>query len=176
MDVDVGIRRLDLVEDRRQLLVVDQDELCGLVGDMGVARQHDGDRLADIAHLADRQDRLVVEGRPEIGIGDQLADVLGGVDAVDARHVECRACVDPGDPSMRDRAAHDLRVQHARQADIVGVFGAAGHLGGGFEARDGATDLAVRHEFRHEFEPPWSADATALARARATFTRMSCVL
>ena len=46
------------------------------------------------------------------------------------------------DAPMRDRAAENLRVQHAGHAHIVDVFGAARHLGAGFEARQAAAHLA----------------------------------
>ena len=55
--------RLDLVEDRRQFLVIGDDQLCRRLGDMRVCGQHHGDRLADKMHLVDREDRLIVEGR-----------------------------------------------------------------------------------------------------------------
>ena len=73
---DVGLDRLDLVVDRRQLLVFGVDQLHRLLGDVRILGQHHGDRLADMAHLVEREDRLVVEGRAVIGLGDDLADIL----------------------------------------------------------------------------------------------------
>ncbi len=67
------VGRLDLVEHRRQLLVFGGDQLRRLLGHMRVVGQHHGDRLADITHLVERQDRLVVEGRAVIGVGDDRA-------------------------------------------------------------------------------------------------------
>ena len=72
---DLVFGRLDLVEYRRQLLVFGDDELRRLLGDVRIGGEHDRDRLADIMHLADGEDRLVVEGRAVIGIGDDLAHV-----------------------------------------------------------------------------------------------------
>ena len=71
--------RLDLVEHRRQFLVLGDDQLRRLLGDVRIGGEHDRDRLADEMHLADGEDRLVVEGRAVIGIGDHLADVVAGV-------------------------------------------------------------------------------------------------
>ena len=81
----------DLVEHRRQFLVVGDDQLRRLFGDMRIVGQHGGDRLADIMHLAERQDRLVVEGRAVIGIGDDVPDVLAGIDGIDAGQSARRA-------------------------------------------------------------------------------------
>ncbi len=67
---------LDLVEDRRQFLVFCDDELRRLLGHVRVGGEHDRDRFADEVHLVDRQDRLVVECRPVIGGGDDLAHVF----------------------------------------------------------------------------------------------------
>ncbi len=79
-------RRLDLIEHRRQLLVLRYDQRNRLLGDVRIGSQHDRHRLADIIYFVDGEDRLIVEGRSVIGIGDDLAHVLGGDDAVDPGH------------------------------------------------------------------------------------------
>ena len=66
------VRGLDLVEDRRQFLVLGDDELRRLLGDVRIGGQHGGDRLADVMHLVDGEDRLVVERRAVIGVGMTL--------------------------------------------------------------------------------------------------------
>ena len=136
------LRRLDLVEHRRQLLVFGDDELRRLLGDVRIGGEHDRDRLADVVHLVDREDRLVVEGRAVIGLGDDLAHVLGCDDAIDAGHLPGRAGVDRLDAAVRDRAAENLAVQHAGQPHGVGVFGAPGDLLARLEPRQRAADLA----------------------------------
>ena len=70
--VDVGRRghRLDFVVDRLQLLVFRDDGMrCGL-GHVGIGGEHHRHRLADEADLLIRQNWLVVEGRPVIGIAE----------------------------------------------------------------------------------------------------------
>ena len=119
---------LDLVEDRRQLLVFGDDQLRRLLGDVGIGGEHHGDRLADEVHLVDRQDRLIVECRAVIGLRDDLAHVLDGDDAIDAGHLLGRAGVDRLDAAVGDGAAEDLAVQHAGKPHGVGVFGAPGDL------------------------------------------------
>ena len=83
---DLVLRRLDLVEHRGQLVIFGDDQRGGLLRHMGILREHHRDRLADIMHLVDGEDRLVVEGGAVIGMRDDLAHVVRGDDAVDARH------------------------------------------------------------------------------------------
>ena len=73
-----GGHRLDLVEHRLKLFVFGDDGLRGRLGDVRIGSEHDGDGLADEAHLLHRQDRLVVESRPVIRIGDDFDDILRG--------------------------------------------------------------------------------------------------
>ncbi len=62
--IDLRGHGFDLVVDRRHLLVFGDDLRDRGLGDMGIARNHRGDRLADEAHLVEREDRLIVEGGP----------------------------------------------------------------------------------------------------------------
>ncbi len=121
----------DFVEHRRQLFVVGGDQLHGAFGGVRIGGEHDGDRLADIAHLVERQDRLIVKGGAVIGIGDELPDVLAGDDREDALGLARVGDIDRADAAMRDGAAEDLAVQHAGQAQIVDVVRAAGDLASG---------------------------------------------
>jgi len=67
--MDVAGQRLDLVVDRRQLLVFGGDELRRLLGDVRIGGDHGRHRLADEAHLLVRQDRLIMKRRTVIRIG-----------------------------------------------------------------------------------------------------------
>ena len=146
-----GGHRLDLVEHRLKLFVFGDDGLRGRLGDVRIGSEHDGDRLADEAHLLHRQDRLVVESRPVIRIGDDFDDILRGDDAEDAGHLPRCADVERFDAAVRHRAAEDLAVQHAGQPHQVGIFGAAGDLFACFEARHRAADLAAAHRVCRHF-------------------------
>ena len=66
MHQDLVIRRLDLVEDGRQLLIFGNDESGSRLGHMRVGSQHHGDGLADIMHFVDCEDRLIVKSRAVI--------------------------------------------------------------------------------------------------------------
>jgi hypothetical protein len=142
--------RLDLVVDRLELLVFGGDRLHGGVGDMGIGGEHHRDRLADEAHFVHGQDRLVVERRAVIGIGDDFNDVLRSDDAEHAGDFLRRADVDRLDAAVRDRRAEDLAIKHAGQPHQMGIFGAPGDLFARFEPRYRAADLAAAYRIgRH---------------------------
>ncbi len=81
---------------------------------MRIACEHDRNRLADKMNLADSQDWLVVECGPVIGSGDDLADVITGINGKDARHIAGGFGIDRFNSAMRDGAAKDFCMQHAR--------------------------------------------------------------
>ena len=142
--------RLDLVVDRLELLVFGGDRLDGSVRDMRIGGEHHRDRLADEAHFVHGQDRLIVERRAVIGIGDHLDDVFGSDDAEHAGDFLRRADVDRLDAAVRHRRAEDLAIKHAGQPHQMGIFGAAGDLFARFEPRYRAADLAAAYRIgRH---------------------------
>ena len=153
--------------------ILGDDQLGSLLGDVRIGGEHDRDRLADIMHLVDGQDRLIVERRAVIGLGDDLAHVFGRDDAVDAGHCLGRAGVDRLDAAMGNGAAEDLSVQHAGQAHGVGVFGAPGdllaRLDPGQRAADLRPDLSLFNRGRcHQWDAPvlcaLSSSACRIAR------------
>ena len=117
--------RLGRVHDHRQRLVVDDDRLAGVLGDVGVVGDDRGDLLALEAHLVGGQHRLRVVaqgGHPREVAGRHH---LAGEHQPDARDVPGLAGVDGADPGVGDRAAQDLHVQHAGQHDVVDVVAPA---------------------------------------------------
>jgi hypothetical protein len=155
--------RLDLVEYGGQFLVFRDDFLRRLLGDVRIAGEHDRDRLADIMHLADGEDRLVVEGRSIVGVGDHFAHVVAGVDGEDAGHLARFAHVDRFDAAVCHRAAKYFSMQHAGHLHHMGVFGAAGHLLARFEPRQRAADLSACFHGRGHQGAPLMAARTARA-------------
>ena len=137
----VRCQRLDLVIDGGELVVVGFDQLRGALGDVRIGGEHDRDRLTDIAHLVEREDRLVVKRGAVIGLRDERADILAGDDPVHAGKRPRRAGLDARDAAMRNGAADDLAVQHAGETQAVHVFGPAGDLGPRFQPGNAATDL-----------------------------------
>ncbi len=119
----LGFLRLAGVDDRRQRLVVDLDELGGVARELA-RLGHDGhDRLADVAHLADRE-REVLDVRAghardlEERIRERR-DLLAGQRPVDAVDRLGRRDVDAGDVRVRVRAAHEVEVAHSVPLDVV---------------------------------------------------------
>ena len=149
--------RFNLIKYRRQFLIVGDDLLRRLLGDMRIGRKHHGNRFADKMHLADGEDRLVVEGRAVIRLGDHFADVVAGVNGEHAGDLARGAHVDRPDAAVRHRAAENPGMQHAGQLHDVGVFGAAGNLLTRLDARQRAPDLPADGRSRRHQDAPMAA-------------------
>ena len=157
---------LDLVENRRQLIVVRHDLLRGLIGDMRIAGKYNGDRFANEMHLSNSQDWLVVECRPVIGLCDDFPNVVAGIHGIDAGHFAGGAGVYRLDTAMGDRAAEDFRMQHAGQLHQMSIFRATGHFVVPFKPRQRSTDLSAGCNSRgHQCDPPLVCMAAQTARA-----------
>ena len=138
----LGRRRLDLVEDRGQLLVLGDDLARRLLGDVRIARQHHRNRLAEEADLLEREhELLVVKGRPVVRVRQDGKDIAAGDDARDTFDGEGLAHVDALDLAVRDGATEDLSVEHPGKAQVRDVLGRAADLGACLEPRNGASDL-----------------------------------
>ena len=127
----VGERRLE-VEHRRELLVVDVDEF-GRVARLGSgAGDHDSDDLAGERDPVDGHRRmvgslLIRRDRPGTGQAALLVgQVCAGQHRDDVRRSLSRAGLDVGDLGVRERAAHQRDVQHAREGEVVGPAGPTG--------------------------------------------------
>ena len=164
--------RVDRIRDSRQNVVTDLDRRSCVARRAQRLGNHRGERLADRAHLVDRERPLRrVERRPrrvrpegfllvvdDIGRHRKLANasqirrpiVRAGQHREHARH-RARCCrVDAADHGMRVRRAHERGVRLARQTDIVGIAARAGHEPRVLKARQRASDIGmVRPPFRH---------------------------
>ena len=152
------------MQQRRQFLDLDRDQVGGILGHVGVFGEHRGDRIADVAHLVGRQYRLAVGrelfdrafaeiDRPDVG------NVGRGPDRHDARHGARRGGVDGNDLSVRVVGAHHPHVKLAREVDVARERAAAGDQrrvlqpldrladpfgGAGFLVHDAACSSALR--------------------------------
>ncbi len=129
-------RRLD-VDDRRQLFVVDLDQLGRVLG-LQIRLGHDQrDLVADVAHLALRQHRMagLLHRRAVLAVDQpaagQAADLgVGQVGASeDVQHagrLQRRVELDGADARMRVRRAQEDGVGLAVQRHVVGVLAVAG--------------------------------------------------
>ncbi len=139
------LARLERIEHDGQWLVVDLDQVAGVLGDVAVLGDHGRDALAVVAHLLDRDhvldDRPGAERGQRIGAlgdvlardhGDHAGQLLGGLGA------------DREDLRVGVRAADDRRVRHAGQLDVVDVAALAAQEAGILDAVDALAEPAPR--------------------------------
>ena len=117
----VGVERLAGVDDRRQRLVLDVDQLQRVVGRVLVGRDHERDLLALEADLVAGEHGLGVVGdRRHPGQAERL-EVLGGDHGGDVGMGQRGRGVDRDDARVGVRAAQHGAVHHPRQLDVVEV-------------------------------------------------------
>ena len=120
------------VGDGRQRLIIDVDRFGGVARDDQSLGHDEGDRLADMAHFAEREQRTRrVVARRAIAIGERYEtgnvaetlslDVFAGAHEQHARQTPRRRCIDAGDARMGHRRAQHEGMRHARQRDVVGI-------------------------------------------------------
>ncbi len=138
---NIGLQRLDFVIHRRQLFILGGNQLHRLVGDMRIARQDGGDRLTDVAHFVDGEDRLIVECRAVVRLRDQFLNVLPGDDAINTRQCARRFDVNASYPAMGHGRTENFGIHHAGQLQMMRVVGPPGNLGAHFQPRNRLADL-----------------------------------
>jgi hypothetical protein len=127
--VDGGLRLVRGVDadDDRQLLVGDDDPLCGVLRDVPVGRYHHHHRLADVPDDVAGQGiggarlgQLRVGDEHRQRLGHRAAQVVVGVDRDQALDVQRALDVDVGDPRVRVRRPHERSGQRG-VPDVVEV-------------------------------------------------------
>ena len=126
------------IDDRRQWPVSDGDALQRILGDVAIARQHDGHGLADIAHPIDGETPVLHRRLDRDGEGPRpAARILADDDAVDAGQRQRAFRIDREDLGMGRRGAQDRRVQGIPPYRlIVGETPGAAQQVGIFETAD----------------------------------------
>ena len=120
---DLVLERLLAVEDVRQRLVVDLDELGGVARQLASARHNGGDGIAHVTDAAHRE-RVVLDVRArrgrelEEGIREDR-DLVAGERSVDAVQLERLGDVDGLDARVRVRRANEMDVAHFMTLDVV---------------------------------------------------------
>ena len=117
----VGIERLARVDDRRQRLVLDVDQLERVVRGVLVGRDHERDLLALEADLVAREHGLRVVGDRRHPREPERLEILRRDDGGDVGVRERLRRVDRDDARVRVRAAQHGSVDHPRQPDVVEV-------------------------------------------------------
>ncbi len=131
--------------DGRERPVLDLDQVEGLGRGLLVHRDHRGHRVADVAHALARE-RMLVLGHRHDAVRDR--EIGAGEHQVHAAVRLRTRGVDRFHHRVRVRRAQQLRVQHARENEVVGEELLADRLGAAVDAAarlaDGVKRSAVK--------------------------------
>ena len=119
-------------QDRFERLVLDVDERQRLERGVLIERCDGRDGLADVAHLVDRERRLVLGRRHDPHL---LGHVLARDDGHHAGMGERAPDVELHDPGVGLGRPEQAPVKHARQDDVVGVLRLTRQVGPGVHLR-----------------------------------------
>ena len=117
-----GVHRLERIDDDREGLVLDLDQVGGVGGDIAVGGDDEGDLLVLEQDLAVGEHHLDVAGEGRHPGEIDALEVLGGQHREDARHGLGLGGVDLDDAGVGVARAMEVAVQHARQLDVVDVI------------------------------------------------------
>ena len=152
------------VGDRRQRFNIDFDQPQRIFGDPCGIGEHEGEHLADVAHLGlgDHRlpERFEIRQRlqPHGNARHAVADVLGREHAMHAGKRAGGGNVDRADAAVGDRAAQKRRVQHVLAREIVDILPAAAEEAEILEAFDRAADERIdRSHLRSRARSPASS-------------------
>jgi hypothetical protein len=116
-------QRLLAVENVRERVVLDLDELGGIAGELARTCDHGCNGIADVTHAADRE-RVVLDVRPrrrrelEERVGEDR-DLVARQRPVDAVQLESLRDVDRLDPCVRVRRADEVDEAHLVPFHVV---------------------------------------------------------
>jgi hypothetical protein len=132
-------RRRQRIEARRQRLDLRLDEIGDVFGRVGIGGEDQRDRLADIAHVALRQDRLAIGLQPRHrgqAKTDRrnVGDIGRGPDRGRTGMGKCLVQAKPGEPAERDGRAHHPHPEHVRRHDIGGECSGTQSAAAGLQA------------------------------------------
>ena len=123
--------RLFEIDDRRQRIVLDLDQLAGVLGDVAALRHDGGDRLAHVAHLAHGDAVLRRRRTGEVRARPRHLRRLGA--GHDAEHAGQRLglrLVDAHDAGVGMGAAQHRGMRHVGQHYVVRISAGAGEQAG----------------------------------------------
>lgn len=152
---------------RGQRLVVHRDQLRRVLGDVAVARHDQRDRFAHVAHAVLRERTLQIafgaleRPGPDRDRRGVRGDIGKGVHGGNAWHGTRRGRFDAPQQRVGMRAAHDHRVQHARELQVVDVAPASSDEAQVLAARDRTPDPPCRSRAGLHSRPALAAASTA---------------
>ncbi len=153
---------------RLERLVVDVDQLEGVLRDVGVLGDHRRDLLALEPHLVGDEHRLGVVAHRRHPGEVVLRHQLAGHDGDHAGERLSARGVDRVELRVRVGAAQDRHVEHAGQLHVVDVVALAPDEAVVFDAADAVAQSADLFGVGHRFVPPQAlAGAAAAARSAA---------
>ena len=140
------LTRRDRVEDDRELLVDDLDQLAGILGDVPVLRDDRGHRLAVVPDLLDRDhvldDRAGTERRKRRCV---LGDILPRDDTDDTGKSLRLRRVDRDDLCVGVGASEHGRVKHPGELDVVEITALAAEKARILDPVEALAEPASRH-------------------------------
>ena len=115
------------IDDHGQRIVVDDDRVGRVAGDVAIGGHHHRHRLAGVTHHVDRHGAVIGRGerRADRHRREQRRDLRAGEHRFDALHRLGGAGVDGRDAAMGDVAALERQMTHAGDLDVVDVGAAA---------------------------------------------------
>ena len=117
------------VDDRVGRLEVELDQLARVLGDVAALRDDHGDRVTDVADIADRQRGRDLELLTEHGVprlAEAAVEVLPRQHGDDTRMLPRLGRVEVGDRRLGHLAAEERGVEHAGQRHVVDVLTVTG--------------------------------------------------
>jgi hypothetical protein len=135
-DRRAGFHRLQNVEDRRQLLVFDFDEIDCLFSRLTCLGRHRCDSVTDVAHLVPAQHRDIADALAL----KMIRLVFAGDDRFDARHLPSLGSIDAQDARMRVWASKNFAPQRVGKVHIGGINSLATGLLDALHFCDRSTD------------------------------------
>ena len=141
----VRLERALRIDDRRQRLVLDLDQVDRILGDVAVARHDRRHRLTDEAGLVGRHAVVAHRRGRDDGEGRRpLGDLPPSQTADHAVEGERLAEIDACDPGVGVRAAEDRRMMDVRNLEVVDERAAAGQQPRILMPRNALTDPGTR--------------------------------
>jgi hypothetical protein len=134
------------VDDGLERYVFDLDPICRATRLLGVLGCDERDGLAEVAHLLEREHRLVRELEP---VALLPRDVLVREHGVHTRRRQRLAQVDLDDARVRVRAAQGVAPEHPGGVEVARVRELARRLGDPVDALDALADPAERKCLAH---------------------------